>query len=330
MVDSATEKFRRSVRVYFQTVAGSVLQLVAWHNGRPVPSAAGNVSLDAHFTIRRSVSPQPHTCEITVKGLSRFRRESIVRAFEEAERMSWTQRTELAAGKLRIDAGYGDDIATLFIGDIAPDGVKDEYSRPGHTMTLRAQDGRIAWKSRFVNKSTGTNVDIKTIRQVLAAGGDYMAGLDADANFEKNFPNLVKSKKGFPGYESGYAIFGESRKHNKSLCATLGIAPFFQDGEVRYMSLEAALMDSAVVLSAAQGGVLLKASPLGLERWQAQTLMEHRLRPGRQVHLFDDLSRPIGAGIFRVDSMVATGGPRSPDFNTVVDLVPTALAAGAS
>jgi len=326
---SPTQKFGRSVRVYFQTAVGAVFQLVDWRAGRPVPNPLGNVSLSAHFTIRRSTNPEPHTCELVVPGLSRFRRESILRAYEEAERLSWSQRTAIQAGRVRIDAGYGDDVATLFIGDIAPDGVRDDFTRPGHALTLRALDGRIAWKGRFVNKATGTNVDINTIRQVLAAGGDYMAGKDADASFAKNFPNLVKLKKGFPGYESGYAIFGESRKQNKSLCATLGIAPFFQDGEVRYMSIEAALFDSAVVLTAARGGLLLDASPLGLDRWQARTLMEHRLRPGRQVILSDDLGKPIGAGVFRVEAMVAMGGPRARDFNTIVDLVPTALSGGA-
>lgn len=319
------EKYGRTIRVYLQT-GGKLIQLVSWYNGLPVqPEGSNNISLKCSFTVRRSTNPQPHECELRVWGLSRDRRESLLKAYEEAEETSWKQRAELALGKIRIDAGYGDDAATLFVGDLAPDGVMVEPQRPGHVTVLRALDGRIAWKGRFVNKSIGKNVDINTIRGILAAGGDYMAGKDADLSFEKNFPSLVKKKQGFPGYASGYAIFGESRKHNKNLCDTLEIASFFQDGEIRYMSKDVALLDSAVVLSAAPGGLLLAARPMGLGRYRVSTLMEHRLRPGRQVYLYDEQGRPIGVGIFRVESMVASGTNRGSAFNIEADLVSTAL-----
>lgn len=321
----AREKFLRTMRVYL-SVGAETVQLVDWYNGRPVQSVgADTVSLQCSFVVRRSTNPQPHECEVRVYGLSRARREALVAAYEVAESTSYRARAELGLGRLRIDAGYGDDAATLFVGDLAPDGVQVEPQHPGHVVVLRALDGRIAWKGRFVNKSAGKNVDINTIRGVLEAGGDYMAGKDPDRVFEERFPSLVKRKQGFPGYESGYAIFGESRKHNRTLCETLGIVPFFQDGEVRYMSGDVALLDSAVELSAAEGGLLLAASPLGNNRWRASTLMEHRLRPGRQVHLYDETGKPIGVGVYRVESMVATGTNRGRAFGTEVDLVPTAL-----
>lgn len=316
------EKYGRTIRVYLQT-GGSLLQLVDWYDGRPVPSVAGNVSLKCSFTIRRSTNPQPHDCTLKVWGLSRDRREALLKAYETAEELSFKTRSELELGKIRIDAGYKDDAATLFIGDLAPDGVKPEALRPGHLVTFRALDGRIAWKGRFVNKTAGKNVDINSIRGILAAGGDYMAGKDPELTFAKQFPTLVKKKQGFPGYESGYAIFGESRKHNRTLCDTLNIAAYFQDGEIRYMSRDAALLDTAVSLSAAPGGLLLQATPLGLNRYRVQTLMEHRLRPGRQVVLTDELARPIGVGLFRVESMVASGTNRGQEFNVEADLVPS-------
>lgn len=322
----ATEKYLRTMRVYLQ-MGTTIVRLVDWYKGQANPANPG-LSLTCSFSVKRSTNPQPHECTISVLGLSRARREGILKAYETAESTAWSTRSELQLGKIRVDAGYGDDVATLFVGDLAPDGVKPEWSRPGHTMHLRALDGRIAWKGRFVNKSSGANVDIKTIRQVLAAGGDYMAGVESEQAFDKNFPNLVKKKIGFAGYESGYAIFGESREHNRSLCRTLGIAPFYQDGEVRYMSLEAALLDAAVVLSQERGGVLLSYQPLGLDRYRVRTLMEHRLRPGRQVHLRDDLGRPIGRGVYRVDSMHAFGGNRTQDYYVEADLLATALTPG--
>lgn len=321
----AFEKFGRTIRVYLVT-GGETIQLVDWYDGQPVRSdGATNVSLKCSFTVRRSTLPQPHECEVRVWGLSRARREALLAAYEAAEELSYRQRAELALGKLRVDAGYEDDVATLFIGDLAPDGVQHDPQRPGHATVLRALDGRIAWKGRFANKSAGKKVDINTIRGILEAGGDYMAGKDPDLAFERNFPSMVKRKQGFPGYESGYAIFGESRKVNRSLCEALGTVAFFQDGEVRYMSKDIAVLDSAVVLSAARGGLLVACRPLGNNRFRATTLMEHRLRPGRQVLLYDDLGRPISVGVFRVEAMVATGTNRGQAFGCEVDLVPTAL-----
>ena len=322
----AFEKFGRTIRIYLVT-GGQTIQLVDWYDGRPVQSdGASNLSLKCSFTVRRSTNPQPHECELRVWGLSRARREALTAAYEAAEEVSYRQRAELQLGKLRVDAGYGDDAATLFIGDLAPDGVRHDPQRPGHLTTFRALDGRIAWKGRFVSKSAGKNVDINTIRGILEAGGDYMAGKDPGLTFESKFPSLVKKKQGFPGYESGYAIFGESRRHNRSLCETLGIRSFFQDGEVRYMAGDVALLDSAVELSAVKGGLLLACSPLGNNRYRATTLMEHRLRPGRQVRLYDRLGQPIGVGVYRVESMVAQGTNRGQAFHVEVDLVPTALA----
>lgn len=322
---SAFQKFGRSMRIYLQTRDGLV-QLVNWQSGQ---TTGLGLSLHCSFVVRRSVNPEPHRCTLSILGLSKRRREQILKAYDEAEEMSWTMRSALKAGRIRVDAGYGDDVATLFVGDIAPDGVTSDWVGPGHVMKIEALDGRIAWKGRFVNKASSKGVDIKTIRQVIAASGDYMAGKDAKFVFEKNFPGLVKKKVGFPGYESGYAIFGESRKHNRQLCAELGIRPFFQDGEVRYMSDDAALLDKAVVLSQEKGGVLLRASPTGLGRYSARTLMEHRLRPGRQVILRDRYGIIIGPGLYRVESMVAAGGNRVRDYNVDVDLTPTKLGGGA-
>ena len=318
------QKYGRSIRVFLQVGPPPGIPLVAWQDGQPI---GPKLSLACTFTVRRTANPEPHELDLAVYGLSRATRELLVKTYEAAESMALKTRGALQFGKVRVDAGYGADVATLFTGDIAPDGVKPEFERPGHVVRLKALDGRVPWKGRFVNKTSASNVDINTIRGVLAAGGDYMSGVDATQAFATQFPTLLKKKQGFPGYESGFAIFGESRRQNAQICKELGIQPFFMDGEVRYMAADAATLGLAVVLTAAGNGALLDASPLGFGRYRCATLMEHRLRPGRQVILSDDLGRPIGTsgGLFRVDALVATGGNRSRDFGCEVDLSPTGL-----
>lgn len=315
------QKFGRSLQVILTTKIGP-LMLCNWTAGQPAP---GFVSLHCSVTVTRSVRPQPHECTVDIYGMSKPKRMLVLQAFNEAEALAFNTRQALQAGKLIIRAGYGLDSAMVFYGDLAPDGCEVGFMGPGHKLTLRALDGRIPWKGRFVNQAATNNVDLKVIRGILAANSEYQQGKDANLAFEKQFPGLLKKKFGFPGYESGFAMFGESRKHNRQLCDDLGIVPFWDDGQLRYVSRDAALLGQAVVLRAGIGGTLLshKLQPKG--RVTVECLLEHRLRPGRQVFPFDDLEVPIGAGVFRVETMTLNAQNGGPRFNTIAELVPTRI-----
>lgn len=319
-----TPKFGRTVRVFLQVGPPPGIPLVAWQGGQPV---GPKLSLACEFTTRSIAGPYPQELELVVHGLSRATRELMLKTYDAAEEMALKTRKVLQFGRIRLDAGYGLDAATLFIGDIAPDGLRVAYTRPGHSVTIKALDGRVEWKGRFNNKSSGSNVDLQTMRSVLALQSDYVTGVDADRSFAERFPNLVKKKQGFPGYESGFAIFGESRTHNKKICEDLGMTPIFRDTEIVYLPSDSATLDVAVVVTALGNGALLDAQPLGRGRFRIRTLLEHRMRPGRQVILSDDLGRPIGGsgGLFRADAVVATGGIRTASFEMESDLSPTGL-----
>lgn len=315
------QKFGRSLQVILTTKIGP-LALCNWVGGQPTP---GFVSLHCDVTITRSVRPQPHECTIDIYGMSKPKRMLVMQSFNEAEALAFNTRQALQAGKVIVKAGYGLDSAIVFYGDIAPNGCEIGFMGPGHKVTLRALDGRIPWKGRFVNQNTSSNVDLKVIRGILAANSEYQQGKDASLAFEKQFPGLLKKKFGFPGYESGFAMFGESRKANRQLCDDLNIKAFWDDGELRYVSRDAALLGQAVVLRAGIGGTLLshKLQPRG--RVTVSCLLEHRMRPGRQVLPFDDLEVPIGCGLFRVETMTLVASNGGPNFGTTAELVPTKI-----
>lgn len=315
------EKFGRSLQVILTTKVGP-LALCNWVGGQPTP---GFVSLHCSVTVTRSVRPQPHECTVDIYGMSKPKRMLVLQTFNEAEALSFNTRQALQAGKLIVRAGYGADSAMVFYGDLAPDGCEVGFMGPGHKLTLRALDGRIPWKGRFVNQNTTNNVDLKVIRGILAANSEYQQGKDASLAFEKQFPGLLKKKFGFPGYESGFAMFGESRKHNRQLCDDLNIVPFFDDGELRYVARDAALLGQAVVLRAGVGGTLLSHKLQARGRVSVTCLLEHRLRPGRQVFPYDDDEVPIGAGLFRVETMTLVAENGGPGFHTTAELVPTKI-----
>jgi len=320
----ASPKFGRTVKLSLQLGPTEAVPLVAWVGGQPV---GDKLSLACEFTVRSIAGPYPQECEVVVHGLARTTREMMLKLFDAAEELALKTRDVLKFGRVVLEAGYGEDYGVLFIGDIAPDGMRVMYTRPGHSVTLRALDGRLKWKGRFNNKTSGSNTDLQTMRSVLALQSDYVTGVDADRSFAERFPSLVKKKLGFPGYESGFAIFGESRSNNKKICEDLGITPFFRDTEIVYIPSDSATLEEAVVLTAKGNGALLDAQPLGRGRFRVRSELEHRLRVGRQVVLSDDLGRPIGGsgGLFRVDASAAIGGVRTADFNHECDLTPTGL-----
>lgn len=188
-------------------------------------------------------------------------------------------------------------------------------------LELRAMDGRIEWEGRFVKKSVGAGVDLRTISGVLAAAGDFMSGKTVDQAFEEQFPELAKRTGGPAAFEGGFVLFGQSQKANRQLCRDLRIQPFFVDGEVIYISQDTTILKEAITLI--RGDTLQSALEQPLGRYQAVCLLDHRFRPGLQVNLREADGRPIGAGTFRLDEAQIVGAAGDQPFNATLSLRPT-------
>lgn len=311
-------KYGRTMRVGLTLPSGLELVLVDWQAG----DDADEKSLWVDFTVDRHSRPEPQAASVEVRGLSPETIATVVDAHKKAEAQAFETRRVLRSGKVRIDAGYGDDVGLLFIGDLAPDGVKTRPGQPtGTVLSLRAQDGRIEWESRFVRKSLAPGVDLKTIRSVIAASGDYLSGVDATKAFEKQFPELVTRREGPAAKEGGFVMFGPSRLANRNLCRDLGLQPFYVDGQVKYVAADTPLLGVAIVLR--KGDTLLDAQEAALGYYKARSLLDHRYRPGVQVILADKFGLPVGAGTFRCDSARIVGSNYQVPYDAELELRPT-------
>lgn len=313
------DKYLRTLRILLaHPGAEKPLVLTDWKAGQPVEGNGRWCS----FTVQRHSRPEPQIATIEVQGLHATTRSRIVSLHKEAEEQAFRTREVLGSGKVSIFAGYGDDAGLLFVGDLAPDGVKVRPGNPQPVLTLRAMDGRIAWEGRYVKKSLGPGIDVRTISGVLAAAGDFMEGKTVDEAFEQQFPELVKRTDGPAAFEGGFVMFGPSRKANRQLCRDLRIQPFFVDGEVVYVSQDTTILGEAVTL--VRGRTLQSAEETGLGRYTATCLLDHRFRPGRQINLREaDEKSPIGAGTFRLDEANITGSMGAVPFNATLLLRPT-------
>jgi len=309
-------KYGRTLKVTLAQPGLGVLTIVDWKGGRE-----GTASLWCDITINRHSRPEPQAASLVIKGLGQPIRSKIIALHNEAERQAFKTRRALGSGKLSIYAGYGDDAGLLFVGDLAPDGVREVQGSPMPELHLRALDGRIEWEGRFIKKSVGAGVDVRTITGVLKAAGDYMQGKDAEVAFEDEFPELVKRREGPAVHEGGFVLFGQSQKVNRDLCRDLGIQPFFVDGELVYISRDTTLLGEAVTLIA--GDTIQSVQPLALGRYQVLTLLDHRYRPGRQINLQTATGAPIGAGTFRLTEATITASAGGDAFNATLLLRPT-------
>ena len=314
-------KYGRTIKILLSQPGLGDLVLVDWQGGL---DATTDNSLEVDFTVERHCRPEPQGATVEVKGLSAATIGKVVALHKAAETQAFTDRRALRSGKLTIYAGYGDDAAVLFVGDLAPDGVKTRPGSPsGRVLQLRAQDGRIEWESRFVRRSLAPGVDLRTIQGVLAASGDYLSGADASKAFETQFPELVMRREGPTAKEGGFVMFGPSRLANRNLCRDLGLLPFYLDGQVKYVAADMATIGVLIVLQ--KGETLDYAEELPLGYYGAKARIDHRFRPGAQVQLVDENFITIGADLFRLDACKMTGSNYQAAFDADLELRPTRL-----
>ena len=312
-------KFGRTIKILLSQPGLGDLVLVDWQGGQ---EAATDTSLEVDFTVDRHCKPEPQAATVEVRGLSALTIGKVVALHKAAESQAFADRRVLRSGKLTILAGYGDDAGVLFVGDLAPDGAKTRPGAPsGRVLTLRAQDGRIEWESRFVRRSMAPGVDLRTIQGVLAASGDYLSGADATKAFESQFPELVTRREGPAVKEGGFVMFGPSRLANRNLCRDAGLLPFYVDAQVKYVAADTATQGVAVVLR--EGETILSAEEGVLGYYKVRTLLDQRYRPGLQVVLVRASGAPIGNGVFRTDSARITGSNYQPPFDAELELRPT-------
>lgn len=315
-------KFGRTLKVVLSLPAAPGYVLVDWQEGQ---DAATDGSLEVTFSIDRHSRPEPQRAVVEVMGLSTATISRVMSIHKAAEAQAFRDRRVLRSGKLDIYAGHGVDAALLFTGDLAPDGAQTRPGSPsGRVLVLTAQDGRIEWESRYVRKSVAPGVDLRTIRGVLAAAGDYLSGADATKSFEQQFPELTIKRGGPAAKEGGFVMFGPSRVANGNLCRDLGLRPFYLDGQVRYVAADTALQGVAIrLIKGGDNATILSAEEKPLGYYAVSTLLDHRYRPGLQVQLATQFGVPLGAGTFRLDSARLFGGNGVVDFNADLELRPT-------
>lgn len=259
--------------------------------------------------------------------------------------------------QVKIEAGYRDDFVTIADAQTLPDGLRPNTTPEGiPTTVIRAQDGRYPWQNAFVSDEVAPGVEYRLFEEILEVSEGYLEGTVTAEEINEKYPELLQ-RKDFAGYQNGRVLAGDTAARQDELLETLGLTRFFDRGQSVFLDVNAVTQAEAVVLRlpprlnsaqgeqlaasqqtpliyddpeqitrvAVPGGLLTYEEPTSRGFVNARSLLNHRLTPGRQVFLRDENNKPIGEGVFRVDTVRHSGSTYGQEFNSQVLLRPVTI-----
>ena len=211
--------------------------------GRSVDVVVGNkrlTGLDCAFEIEKSLLPEPNKCSLKIYNLA----EDTRAHFEE---LAPRQRWQTKGIPVRIEAGYGDDRAILWIGELR--NVVTEIDGPDWVTSMDSGDGYLAYQNSRVNLSFGPMTPVATVLQALVAKlgagvGNVAAAL---ATLKVNGVGML--------YPSGIVLSGSVAQELTDFCRSAGLEWSIQDGVLQILDRGQASRGQALLLSSDTGMV---------------------------------------------------------------------------
>ena len=233
--------------------------------GRRAVLTVGAVQIDGlriAFKIAQSDKPEPNSSEITIHNLSEDTRGQI-------------QNRELT---VVLEAGYGDDIAQIFYGDIRKDGISTKRSGTDWVTTIKSLDGGEAYANARIQESFAAGTKLVPVLKKLARRTGVGLG-----NAIKKLSSGDASGA-LTEFFDGVTLSGRSSKEMDRILRSAGYDYSVQDGQLQVTSIGDATDQTAVLLSASTG---LIGSPepgaKGLTKFKS--LLQPTIRPRRKVRL---------------------------------------------
>lgn len=244
-------------------------------------------ALDCTFQVKKSLKPEPNTCELRLFNLA----ESTRRLLETPKKLA-----------LRLEAGYPGAVAQLYLGE-----VRSAYSfREGPDIVTECSTGDSEKELQAAHIALSVGPKVPASQALNAIAGALKVGTG-----NVNIMTAKLAAKGVVLFGPGTAIFGSARRALQDICDSADLEWSIQDGVLQILDRGKALEDRAVLLSADSG---LLGSPTidnkGL--LQAAALIQPDLRPGRKV-AFDTLSFKSNQG-YRIEECEYSGDTRGTDW----------------
>ena len=244
--------------------------------------------VDVSFTVKRSLSPRPGTCELKIYNLSPDRRAAL----------TGSRRPPVA-----LSAGY-DPPPLLFAGDAR----KVEVTRdgPDWVTSITAGDGEHAIRTARASVSFAPGTSLADVARSLGRSMGVGVGT-LDTHLAGTTQTLAE----------GGVVRGLASAELSRVCASLGLSWSVQDGVLQVLPLGGALSRVAVELGPDSGLVGSPERSKG-HTIKARALLIPDLVPGRLVSLASEVAR----GTYRIENAEYTGDTRGQEWYAALTLRP--------
>lgn len=246
--------------------------------------------LDCAFDIEKTLKAEPNTCELKIWNLAEDTRATF-------EQLSPRKKFQTKGIPVRIEAGYGDDRAILWLGDLR--NVYSEHDGIDWITTMNAGDGALAYQNSRVNISYGPMTPADTVLRALVRQlgvGEGNAALFKITGIWKVYPH-------------GVVLSGSAARELTDFCRSTGLEWSIQDGTLQILDRNQALRGKAIHVSS-DTGMVGSPSVDNLGILSVRTL----LIPGVRVGCMLVIDSARIKGTYRVEKAKWTGDTSSDDW----------------
>lgn len=234
------------------------------------------------FKVSKSLDSKPNKGEIKVYNLTKDNR----------------AKAEQSGNVIILKAGYGEQLETIFTGDVAR--AKTELQGTDYVTTFELGDGETQYRYSRAEISFAKGTDVKdAITTVLGMVGAALGDISG----------LTPQKLLSP-----LVISGDVRKHLDSLAVRQNFEWSIQDDQYQILGKGKTTKEEAVLLSSDTGLVGIPKNRFG-DKDQAKgiefdALLNGKIKPGRKVVF----ASPTVQGTYRVEKVTFLGDNFDKDF----------------
>lgn len=248
---------------------------------------------DQHMRVKieKSLTEQPNTAEIEIFNLAERSRSEF----------------KIKPALVRVEAGYGTELARLFDGDI--------------TFADSAHMG-VDWVTKVSVAEGGRAYANATVNRSYKAGATYATAIGETAkSMGLKMPGNVKDAKELGRqFVSGVSLTGPSRDQMSKLLKPHGMSWSVQNRQLQILKENGVRPDEAIVISSKTGMIgspIVGApkepgDPISIK---VKTLLEPALLPGGRIKV---ISEGI-TGLFKIDKVTITVSNFEQDYYSDVD-----------
>lgn len=197
-------------------------------------------ALDCFFRVRKSVKPEPNTCELTIYNLSPDHRNQLEGLVPKGNAPA-TQGIACS-----IEAGYRDGVSLIWNGDLRT--AETLFDGPDILTVLSSGDGEKAWKHAREHVAFGPKTPVVTALRAMARALGVGEG---------NLSQVAARMRvaGSAIFPTGKVITGSVSRELVNLARSADLEVSIQDGALLFLDRGQAAMSTPVLLSEESGMV---------------------------------------------------------------------------